>query len=79
MKTGTLNTVLYRNGSVDLRKVKTAVLVGFVGGAVFASPLGIQGQRIAGGIIGGVPYLMGQIAIVVTCLKSLIYRRIVNI
>ena len=51
------------NGSVDLRKVKTAALVGFVGGAVFASPLGIQGQRIAGGIIGGVSYLMGQIAI----------------
>ncbi len=44
-------------GSINKKSVAVAVVSGFVSGAVAASPLGIIGQQVAGGIIGGVSYV----------------------
>ena len=44
-------------GTVNWKSVGVAAASGFVSGAVAASPLGIQGQKIAGGIIGGLSYV----------------------
>ena len=43
-------------GTVNWKSVGVAAVSGFVSGAVAASPLGIVGQQIAGGIIGGLSY-----------------------
>ena len=43
-------------GTVNWKSVGVAAASGFVSGAVAASPLGIVGQQIAGGIIGGLSY-----------------------
>ncbi len=45
------------DGSVNEKSVAVAAVSGFVSGAVAASPLGIGGQIIAGGIIGGLSYI----------------------
>lgn len=44
-------------GDVDMKSVAVAAASGFVSGAVAASPLGILGQSIAGGVIGGLSYI----------------------
>jgi hypothetical protein len=44
-------------GSVNWKSVGVAAATGFVSGAVAASPLGIGGQIIIGGGIGGVSYI----------------------
>jgi RHS repeat-associated protein len=43
-------------GTVNWKSVGVAAASGFVSGAVAASPLGIVGQQIAGGVIGGLSY-----------------------
>ena len=44
-------------GSVDGASVAISAVAGCASGAIAASPLGIVGQRIAGGIIGGLSYV----------------------
>ena len=44
-------------GTVNWRSVLVSAVTGFVSGAIAASPLGIVGQTIAGGIIGGLSYI----------------------
>ncbi len=44
------------NNEVNWASVGVAAALGFVSGAIAASPLGAVGQIIAGGIIGGVSY-----------------------
>ena len=44
-------------GDVNWKSVGVAAATGFVSGAVAASPLGAWGQRIVGGIIGGLSYV----------------------
>ncbi len=43
-------------GSINWKSVGVAAASGLVSGAIAASPLGLVGQQIAGGIIGGVSY-----------------------
>ena len=43
-------------GTVNWKSVGVAAVSGFVSGAIAASPLGVVGQQVAGGIIGGVSY-----------------------
>ena len=43
-------------GEVNWKSVGVAAVSGFVGGAIAASPLGVVGQVVAGGIIGGLTY-----------------------
>ena len=43
-------------GTVNWKSVGVAAATGFVSGAIAASPLGMVGQKIAGGIIGGLSY-----------------------
>ena len=43
-------------GTVNWKSVGVAAATGFVSGAVAASPLGIVGQQVAGGVIGGLSY-----------------------
>ena len=43
-------------GTVNWKSVGVAAVTGFVSGAVAASPLGIVGQRVLGGVIGGLSY-----------------------
>ena len=45
------------NGEVNLKSVGVAAISGFISGAIAASPLGLTGQMIAGGIIGGTSYI----------------------
>ena len=45
------------NGEVNLKSVGVAAISGFISGAIAASPLGLTGQMIAGGIIGGASYI----------------------
>lgn len=45
------------NGEVNLKSVGVAAISGFISGAIAASPLGLTGQVIAGGIIGGASYI----------------------
>ena len=45
------------NGNIDIESVAIAAASGFVSGAIAASPLGIVGQVIAGGVIGGLSYV----------------------
>ena len=45
------------NGEINLKSVGVAAMSGFVSGAIAASPLGLTGQIIAGGIIGGASYV----------------------
>ena len=45
------------NGEINWRSVGIAAASGFVSGAIAASPLGLPGQMIAGGIIGGAAYV----------------------
>lgn len=44
-------------GEVNWKSVGVSAVTGFVSGAVAASPLGLAGQMIAGGIIGGSSYV----------------------
>ena len=44
-------------GSVNWKSVGVAAAAGFVSGVIAASPLKLQGQKIAGGIIGGLSYV----------------------
>ena len=44
-------------GTVDKESVIVAAATGFVSGVIAASPLGLAGQKIAGGIIGGLSYV----------------------
>ncbi len=58
--TSAVSSVLIQNaveGSVDVGSVIVAAATGFVSGAVSASPLGVVGQVIAGGAIGGLSYV----------------------
>ena len=43
-------------GEVNWKSVGVAAATGFVSGAVAASPLGLVGQEVDGGIIGGISY-----------------------
>ena len=43
-------------GTVNWKSVGVAAATGFVSGAIAASPLGLAGQMIAGGVIGGLSY-----------------------
>ena len=43
-------------GTVNWKSVGVAAASGFVSGAVAASPLGVVGQQIAGGVIGGLSF-----------------------
>ena len=43
-------------GTINWKSVGVAAASGFVSGAIAASPIGLPGQIIAGGIIGGVSY-----------------------
>ena len=43
-------------GTVNWKSVGVAAVSGFISGAVAASPLGLGGQMVAGGIIGGLSY-----------------------
>ena len=43
-------------GTVNWKSVGVATAAGFVSGAVAASPLGLVGQQVAGGVIGGLSY-----------------------
>lgn len=45
------------NGEINWNSVGIAAISGFVSGAIAASPLGLTGQIIAGGIIGGSSYV----------------------
>ena len=44
-------------GTVNLKSVLVAAATGFVSGAIAASPIGLIGQQILGGIIGGLSYV----------------------
>ena len=50
-------TQLAINGEVNWKSVGVAAASGFVSGAIAASPIGLPGQIIAGGIIGGASYV----------------------
>ena len=43
-------------GTVNWKSVGVAAASGFVSGAIAASPLGLFGQKVAGGVIGGLSY-----------------------
>jgi hypothetical protein len=45
------------NGEVNMKSVGVAAASGFVSGAIAASPIGLPGQIIAGGFIGGASYV----------------------
>ena len=49
-------TQKYFTGEVNWKSVAVDAVSGFVGGAVAASPLGLTGQIVAGGVIGGASY-----------------------
>ena len=44
-------------GTVNWKSVGVAAASGFVSGAIAASPLGIFGQQVAGGVVGGLSYV----------------------
>lgn len=43
-------------GTVNWKSVGVAAAAGFVSGAVAASPLGVLGQKVVGGVVGGLSY-----------------------
>lgn len=51
-----MTTQIMAGGEVNWTSVKVAGISGLVSGAIAASPLGLPGQVIAGGLIGGASY-----------------------